>query len=267
MRTPLSFMATGHSLSATTRWMNQWNGNRGTQQDGAVTDKGMIVVPFSGTLKNFRVKCVTSPTAASGNIAYTLVKNGVDTGIVLTAPLNAAHVASDLVSTLAVAAGDYLTLKCLPSVAPATAGVDICWACELESDDDNVTMLHWGSDNPNPSAGSSRFVPPFFQGTTYLTNERQIAMPRDGVLSHLYVRGVAGATVATMNHIVRVNGVDTLIQALADDDTSPFVFSDLVNTHGVERGDLVAIRSQAAGGVIPTATRLAIGLRYTVTSG
>lgn len=267
MKTPLSFMATAHSLSATTRWMNQWNGVRGTQQDGAITDKGMIVVPLNGTLRNFRLRCLTNPSAASGVIAYTLVKNGVDTGIVLTAPLTAAHVANDTVSTLAVVAGDALTLKCLPSVAPVVAGVNICWSCELDSDDANVTMLHFGADAANSAANNSRFVPPCFTSGVYTTNERQIAMPRDGLLSHLYIKGVVGSTVATMDHIVRVNGIDTAIHALVDDDTSPFSFSDLVHNMAVERGDMVSIRSQGAGGVVPTCTRMAVGLRYTVDSG
>lgn len=82
--------------------------------------------------------------------------------------------------------------------------------------------------------------------------ETIITAARAGTLRNLFVRRAAAA-VGTVRHIVRVNGVDTLITAaIAGVATTG---SDTVNTSAVVQGDLISVHVVGAGGAVDAITR------------
>ncbi len=257
----MSFGANALAASTLVRWFNPWNGGRSTQLDGTITDKLPIVVPLGGTLKNFRVGCLTSPSAGSGNAVYTLVKNGVDTGIVITIPLTGAHVGTSA-GTLAVVAGDVLTLKVQCSVSP-TAGSAITFAFELEVAGTGM-LLHFGMDSHIATAGT-RFMAPWFAGSTPSTTERPLVVQRPGTIDKLYVVGTTGSIASLHTYTLRKNAADTSLVASLNDNASPYAASDLSNSVSVVKGDAIALKIVTAG-ASSSAARIAVAARFVPSS-
>lgn len=115
--------AAAPALTATAAWHYAFGAqqvNTGTQflfpffSTSAATNPAsaavVAIVQFAGTLKTLYVTH-GSPTGAD-NIVYTVMKNGVATTLTVTLNSGAAGPASDLVNTVAVVAGDKLTLRC-----------------------------------------------------------------------------------------------------------------------------------------------------------
>lgn len=79
--------------------------------NGTLSEQLKSIVPVSGTLRNFRVKC--GDNSLSQNLTVNLLKNGVATGltvIIPTGPTSTA-VVSDTTNSLAITAGDTLTIQ------------------------------------------------------------------------------------------------------------------------------------------------------------
>ncbi len=79
--------------------------------------------PFSGTLKNFRVRTLTTQPA-SGSLVITVVVNNVDTAITITVPANTvASVVGDLIHTATVNAGAGIRIKLVNNATGASAQI------------------------------------------------------------------------------------------------------------------------------------------------
>jgi len=82
-----------------------------------------MAVPRAGTLKNLYIRTTVGPQG-NGTITFTLRKNGVDTALVLSwANGTAASLKSDTSNTVAVVAGDLLSIKCVQGASDSGVGI------------------------------------------------------------------------------------------------------------------------------------------------
>lgn len=88
-------------------------------------------IPRDGTLRKFYVTLVgTQPV--SGALTLTIMINGVDTAVVVVVPpLTGSVVASDVTHSVAVSAGDFLTVHILNAAATPSVGV-YAWSIALD---------------------------------------------------------------------------------------------------------------------------------------
>lgn len=94
-------------------------------------DEGQIPLPRGGTLRNFFVR----HNAAVGNgtaVTYTVLKNGVATAIAVSLATGAIAQASDLVDTVAVVAGDRVSISADKPAALGAGGGDLEVEASLE---------------------------------------------------------------------------------------------------------------------------------------
>jgi hypothetical protein len=76
----------------------------------STTDVASIPAPRAGTIRNLFVRH-HSATGNGNNVVYTIMINGVATGLTVTLATGAIGQASDLVNTVAVAQGDRISLR------------------------------------------------------------------------------------------------------------------------------------------------------------
>jgi hypothetical protein len=83
-----------------------------------------IIMPRAGTARNLRLRTSTAQPA-SGSLVITLRKNGVDTAITFTIAAGAAAgMFTDLVNTVAYAAGDLMALKLVNNATAGSATIE-----------------------------------------------------------------------------------------------------------------------------------------------
>lgn len=103
------------------------------------------VIPTAGTIKNFYVKLSGSPGTAPDAYKFTLRKgNGVMADTLLTVTITApATIGSDLINTVAVVAGEIVTLKIEPLNTPSARKV--CWGMTFLADVDGESIVLGGT--------------------------------------------------------------------------------------------------------------------------
>lgn len=87
-----------------------------------------VIVPKAGTISDLYVGCINAP-GASETYTYTIRKNGSDTAVTCTVS-DTDTTGSDAVNSVSVAAGDYLTVKCVASGSAASlaaSSVNVLW--------------------------------------------------------------------------------------------------------------------------------------------
>lgn len=112
------------AATTTTRFLTPWY-DESTAQTIVVAWR----IPRAGTIRNMRVR--HNITAGNGNaIVYTLLVNGVATALTVSLASTAAD-GSDLVNTVAVAAGDLVSVRATKAAAVGTSPTDIIASMEF----------------------------------------------------------------------------------------------------------------------------------------
>lgn len=112
--------------AADTRHLDPWFGGR-----NEVADTGLLEMPAprAGTVQSLFVRH-NAPVGNGNNVVYTLLVNGVATGVTVTLASNAAQ-ASDLANSIAVAQGDRLALRASKAAAIGNANLEVVATMEL----------------------------------------------------------------------------------------------------------------------------------------
>ncbi len=97
---------------------------------GQTTDNAQIPLSRGGTLKNFFARHNSGPGNAN-TVVYTVLVNGVATAITVTLAANAVAQASDLVNTVAVVAGDRVSIRATKALSIAAGELDVQTCLEL----------------------------------------------------------------------------------------------------------------------------------------
>jgi hypothetical protein len=107
------------AAAADTRYLTPGRG-----ATASTTDTRQMPSPRAGTLRNLYVR--HNSAAGNGNsVVYTVMINGVATGITVTLASAAAGQASDLVNTAAVVQGDRISLRATKALSIGAGGQDV----------------------------------------------------------------------------------------------------------------------------------------------
>jgi len=219
------------------------------------------LVSTPGKLKNLYVLLYSSPGLGIGAKSYTfsLRKNGANTALSCQI-LDLATSCNDTVNEIAVAAGDRVNLKIVPSVDIPRA-VYGYYGFGFESDNPNESLLMNNTNGNNLDNANDSYLAPSGNGIVSLTesNVSQV-IPTSGTLKNLYVL-LNGAPGVGMDYTftVRRNGVDTGITcAVAGANTT---CNDVANSQAVSQGDIISIKCVPSAGP-PAAEPACIGLTF-----
>ena len=111
--------------TTTTRFMTPGYGDA-----TARTTEVQFACPVTGTLRNMYVR-VGGAVGDGDNVVYTLRKAGADTALVITLASNVAN-GSNIVNTVAVTAGDLLSMKVTKALSITTAITDVLVTCDIQ---------------------------------------------------------------------------------------------------------------------------------------
>lgn len=171
------------------------------------------VMPSAGTVRSAQVTTNSAPGVGK-SLAYTLRKNGADTGLTFT--LSGASLSATAAVDVAVAAGDLLTWKIVPSGTPTVTGVRLLTLFEPTTD--NQFAYHGGCQTA--ATTTPRFAPALhyrqqFQAAD--TNEvtRDIIALSNGTIRNLYVNvDIAPGAGKSVTVILVKNGVEEASSSL-----------------------------------------------------
>jgi hypothetical protein len=104
----LFYRIASQNISNTALFLNQWT--TGSAAQATIGAAGYANALITGTLKWFRISHST-PVVDVEDITYTVVINGADSSVVLTLNTSSAGPVDDLVSTIAVNAGDLISVR------------------------------------------------------------------------------------------------------------------------------------------------------------
>lgn len=234
MQTPILALAghsTGPSVSATRHAALAGGAQTGQWENSATLVQ--IPVPLAGTFSNLRIR-FPAAIADGDTWTVTLQAGGADTTLTTPATNANSGVSADTVNAPSVAAGDLMSLKCVPANTPDAQGrVQISLVFTATASGKSVMFGRQDSGN----ATATFYLPVGTAGLDTLTTEAsaEVVMPCDGTLDVWYGRlsAVPGGT-ATRTYTVRKNGVDTDLilafgaadQALNDSGSVAFVAGD-----------------------------------------
>jgi hypothetical protein len=222
-------------------------GNGGVWDDYESVTKSIITTP--GTLKRLIVELDTAP-GNGGTYTFAVRKNGV-TQTLSVAILDPATSASDLVNTVAVVAGDTVSLICTPSASPAPTTASVPrWSTMFEGTNAKESLVLGGTG----TAIAAIRRHPFFNCNVVSTDGagttvRQI-IPTGGTIKNLYVelREAPGAVGSSYTLTLYKSGIAT---ALAVTITHP----DTTGNNVADTVDVVAgedVWVEIAPGGVPT---------------
>lgn len=112
-------------------------------------------------------------------------------------------------------------------------------------------LLTFGNHIGDGGTAQTYYLAPVFSELAMTGAELSIAVPVRGVLRNLYVKENTPHVGSTITYAVRVNGVDTYIQATSA--TAVGTASNSTNSHAVLAGDLVSIRAYVANSSVDPA--------------
>lgn len=210
------------------------------------------VMDDSGTLSNFYVKRTTAPGAGT-SVAYTIVKNGVNTSCVATVT-DTGTTGSDATNSVSYAAGDVISVSIKPTGTVATSAAS--WQIENNSTGQGLltgetTSIAAGTDYISLMNGT-------FQASA--TDAQQI-FPTGGVVDRAYYDlSVTTGAAKTWTATFVKNGVDTTLVVAITNGTAG---NDTTHTVSVVAGDTGYWRVDATN--TPASTRMRIGARFTPT--
>jgi hypothetical protein len=222
-------------------------------------------IPIAGTISNFRVRGNAALT--QGQWVFTLrsgAAGGAMSSSTVTATLTtSAQEATDGTNTLAVAAGDQLTLQAVPTGSPA-GPTNISFSFIFTATVSGESFVIFG--HQSSSATTAGYLAPG-QALTYLGESllTQGVMPTGGVFSNMYVYCSAAPTGGgnTRTLTLRKNGANEAGVQVALTDTATNG-NDTSGSVSYAAGDLLNVESAITG--TPTASLVFVGLRFVPTT-
>ncbi len=236
----------------------------GLTSGAGTTTEYFVQMPFAAVLDSLVVSAPNGGfNAGSGTATYTVRVNGVDTALTCgiaygTSP----YAGSDLVHTVAVAAGDLVSVrKTMSAAAGGTAGDHlVSIGCQSAGP---KSVLQWQCSGGSPSL-SARFLFPYSGvPVAAAASERRILVPRAGTLRNLRARAltpVAGS--GTITYTVRVNGVSSALACTVSKASSPHEGSDTSNSVSVAAHDRVSLQIQYSSITAPNPTTILVSAEF-----
>lgn len=243
-----TLQASGRSENLTTQGVTVyipftgWFGGLDTTFETEAQNQTVVPTPF--TMSNFFVRMSSAPGVGFSR-TFTIRKNGVDTGIVVTIADNSI-IGFDYTHTVDFAAGDLMTIKQTCIGSPQSGTYALTALCNSGN---NKTQPILSSDFFGATISNSAvtYCSPMGGKFTYAAevNAEQM-VPAAGVLSNLYVYlyGSPGGT-TTWTVTVRKNGVDSTLSVVLTG-TNSLVWNP-TQTLAVAAGDIISISITPAG--------------------
>lgn len=192
-----------------TNWSSIGGGTASAVNFNTTEPPSQVIVPCVGTLSNLYCLISTAPGAAK-SWTFTLVKNGVDTGLTCQISGAAAVTANDTVNTVAVVAGDTLSLKIVPAGTPSAVGM-VSFSMLFTATNAGESWTGFGN-GALPSTTASQFETPMGSGASSwsATEANREFMPGPLTMKALYVKlGTAPGGTATRRFGIDETGVET----------------------------------------------------------
>lgn len=187
---------------------------------------------------------VTLSAAPGDGKSYTLslYHNGAAVSPSVTISGASDTTAIDLVNSLAVSAGDYISLECSPSGTPAA--VTLRYALEFIPDTAGETLMLGNTIANNIADGE--FMSPCAAAASGTEAGRRIVMPCSGTFKNLYVRtATASGEGTSWIFTMRKNATGQALTVTCANTNE--VVSDTANSFTVAAGDLVSCSIAASG--------------------
>lgn len=221
-----------------TEYNSLWGGGTWAGEFGRA---GLVSTP--GKIKKLRVELVSAPTAGK-SFAFTLMVNGAPSALTCTIS-DAATSNEDSVNEVAVSAGDYVSLRCVPTGNPTVGYAR--WSTVFDGNNAAESLLLGvgglgaGGISYNPvSAGRP--------SSSAVENNVRSVCPTGGAIKNLYVRLAAdpGTAPDAYRLTLRVNGASsTLTCTITADDV---LGNDTVNEVTVAAGDVLTLMQEPLNG-------------------
>jgi len=215
------------------------------------------VIPHAMTLDNLMVTLTTTP-GATGSYAFEIMKNGVASGVSVTIA-NPATTGTSATS-ISVAAGDYISMRCTPTGTPAATGI-VYWSIRMDASTGYAVM---GVNVGLPSAAATNYQAPLAR-TLISATEATISqiVPVAGTFNNLYLRAGSAYTGAHAYTLFK-NGVAQSLTATLTNPAGGGGASDTTNSVAVVAGDLVSLRIVTTG--TPVSTPVSHAMKFTPTT-
>ncbi len=201
------------------------------------------VIPHALTISNLRIDVATAP-GASKSYAYTVQKNGSDTGLTVTISGTTPLTQTDNTHTASFSAGDTISLKSVPAGSSPTAPSGLCVSLKQTSASGQAIL--YGTCGTQITAGG--FISPVSNSTNATELATSSVVPYDGTVSNLWLKtDVDPGGSATWTTKIRLNeaSISPTIQAVVThgqgvDGNGHYTSSDTTNTHHFTAGQRIS---------------------------
>lgn len=232
---------------------------------GAVTTTEYFVqMPFAATLDSLFVSAPGGGyTTGTGTATYTVRVNGANTALACSVAFGASpYIGSNTVNTIAVSAGDTISVRVSQSAAATGTSGDVLVSIGCQSSGPK-SVLEWQCSGASPSTAARFMFPYSGVPVAAAASERFILVPRAGTLRNLRARAVtAVAGTGNITYTVRVNGVSTALTCVVSKGASPHEGSDLVNTVVVAAHDRVSLQVVYSATGAPNPASLFVSVEF-----
>lgn len=208
-------------------------------------------IPTAGTISNLYVNPIIN--GSTGNVTFTLYKNGVATALTTTATASSTATVSDLTHSVSVVAGDVVSMQSTQATSSNIIG--------------EITMAFTaaGSGTVGAIIGTAAtaittsivYAAPFGPGSTTSTTSG-LPSPITGIAEDMYINAYTNTSTAPVTYTLYVNSAPTALVVTVPASTTG-VFSDITHTVAIAAGNLLMWQiSQASGGGVGAAISMAI---------
>lgn len=233
----------GLSGSGITQYVRPFVGFANLANTAADNEDG---IPFlGGVISYFQVR--VSSNTRTGDLTFTLQKNGVDTTATITVPAGQTGAFVNTGALVSFAADDEFVIKVDMAASTGSASV-VCTSLEIEWDSDAGFVVFnenkipgfdaWGTNNYVNAAGGS--------GTDQTTAAaRQVAWPvaQDLIGMACENASTTGDTTETVN----INGVDGNLTITVPASDPGLIWTDTTHTDSLAQDDLVCVHHVRSG--------------------
>ena len=198
------------------------------------------LIADSCTMKNLYVKLDGSP-GTSKNYVFTLMKNGVATGLTVTIS-DSSTTNNDTTNTASFSPGDEVSLRCVPNGTPTARRAR--WGITCVTTTDGNSNVFGGSDS---SATNNYYQSISRSGGVYdISEEDRLVVGQSAVLKNFYMKlSTAPGAGNSQTFTLRKNNVNTSLSiTISDTDTSG---NDLTNQITISDGDILSIKNTQSG--------------------
>ncbi len=224
------------------------------------------IIPHALTISNLRIDVATAPGAGK-SYAYTIEKNGSDTGLTVTISGASTLTQTDSTHTASFSAGDTISLKAVPSGFPtAPSGLSVT----LQQTSTSGQAILFGLGGTQVSATAN--VSPTSSSSNSTETAVCCVIPEDGTVSNLWAKtdvdpgGTATWTVTMRrNEAVIAPAISAVLtHGQAADANGHITSSDTTNTRAYTAGERMTVRYTAAN--TPAASRITGGFTWNPTT-